>query len=313
MDSDTTTRRNAGTTVTDSPAPDPSRTPEATAASRWELQAASGPVPRPVADEPKARYAELTGRTAVVTGAAQGIGLGIALRLASEGMQLIVADMDAEALGGTVETLCRHGVNVHARCADLSLDESIDGLFDAALERFGSVDVLVNNAANLRRTHLLDHPRELLDQQLATNVRSPYLCAQRAASIMRDAGGGSIVFISSVGGGRAHHRGLPYDATKGAIDAMTRAMAIDLGRYGIRVNAVAPGVTETYRWSAPGKARRLDALAAQVPLGRAGTVDDVASMVAFLASSESSYITGQVLFVDGGISAQLSAPGPNAL
>lgn len=260
-----------------------------------------------------ARYGELAGRTAVVTGAARGIGRGIALRLAAEGMALVVADRDEQALSEAVDELAALGVGVKAHCGDLSSDEHVDAVFALALDAFGTVDLLVNNAADLRRVQLLDDHLDLLDVQLATNIRSPYRCAQQAAAIMRQGSGGSIVFISSVGALRAHHRGLPYDATKGAVEAMTRAMAIELGAHGIRVNAVAPGVTETYRWHDPGSARKLDALAAQVPLQRAGQVEDIAAMVAFLASAESSYVTGQTICVDGGITAQLSPPGPDAL
>lgn len=260
-----------------------------------------------------ARYGELAGRTAIVTGAARGIGRGIALRLAAEGMHLVVADIDGEALQEAADELTEFGVDVAAHCGDLSCDEDIDAVFDTALAEFGTVDLLVNNAADLRRQRALDEHFELLDRQLATNIRGPYRCAQRAASIMRDRAGGSIVFISSVGAQRAHHRGLPYDATKGAVDAMTRAMAIEFGPYGIRVNAVAPGLTETYRWHTSGNSRRLESLAAQVPLQRAGQVSDIAAMVAFLASAESSYVTGQVICVDGGITAQLSPPGPDTL
>lgn len=260
-----------------------------------------------------ARYGELAGRTAVVTGAARGIGRGIALRLAAEGMQLLVADIDGDALRELAGTLEASGASVRSHCGDLSSDEHIDAVFDTALGAFGTVDLLVNNAADLRRHELLDDRPDLLDRQLATNIRSPYRCAQRAAAIMRDGTGGGIVFISSVGAQRAHHRGLPYDATKGAVDAMTRAMAIELGPYGIRVNAVAPGLTETYRWHASGNVRRLESLATRVPLQRPGRVSDIAAMVAFLASSEASYVTGQVICVDGGITAQLSPPGPDAL
>ena len=117
----------------------------------------------------------------------------------------------------------------------------------------------------------------------------------------------------SVGAVRAHHRGFPYDVTKGAINAMTRAMAIDLGSYGIRVNAVGPGVTHTYRTDAATDAETYRATADRIPLRRYGTVADIASVVAFLASSQAAYVTGQVIYVDGGITAQLSPSGTAAL
>lgn len=255
----------------------------------------------------EARYPELRGKVAVITGAAKGIGQGIAYRLGGEGMRLVVADIDEQALTTTAGALRRLDVPVVAFHGDLSRSADIDRLFDAAVEAFESVDVLVNNAADLRRRRLLDEHEGLLELQLATNVAGPYLCSQRAAAIMRRAGGGSIVHLSSVGAARGHHRGLPYDITKGAINAMTRAMAVDLGMYGIRVNAVGPGLTHTYRTDAAGDPAGYRAAADRVPLRRYGTVTDIASTVAFLASSESSYVTGQVIYVDGGLTAQLDS------
>ena len=259
------------------------------------------------------RYPDLAGRTAVVTGAAKGIGESIARRLALEGMNLVTADMDGESLRATVRKLAALSSAVEEVCADLSEDDAVDALFDTALERFGAVDLLVNNAADLQRRDLLEEHRALLDLQLATNVRSPYLCSQRAASAMSASGGGSIVLVSSVGADRAHQHGLPYDMTKGAVNALTRAMAVELGPLGVRVNAVGPGVTRTYRWPPEDVAKGPPEIVTQIPLRRAGTVVDIAAAVAFLASGEASYITGQVLYVDGGITAQLSPPGPLAL
>ena len=260
-----------------------------------------------------ARYPDLAGKVAVVTGAARGIGRGIAERLVSEGMSVVAADIDEAALEQTADALIRDGGSVLVALGDLSRTEAVDGLFDAAIERFGVVDVLVNNAADLQRRRLLDEHTDILDLQLATNIRSPYLCSQRAAASMRESGGGSIIHISSVGALRAHHRGLPYDVTKGAINAMTLAMAVDLGEYGIRVNAIGPGVTRTERSDSFGDEESRKFTESRIPLQRSGTVQDVASMVAFLASSEASYVTGQVIYVDGGITAQLSPEGPGAL
>ena len=264
---------------------------------------------RPGAD--RGRYPELTGQVAVITGAAKGIGRGIAARLIAEGMSVVAADIDGETLAATVEGFQDAGVTALGFTGDLSDAAEVDRLFEETVERFETVDLLVNNAADLRRRRLLDEHTDVLDLQLATNIRSPYLCSQRAAAIMRDHGGGSIVHISSVGALRAHHRGLPYDVTKGAINALTLAMAVDLGEYGIRVNAIGPGVTSRRDRPVDEVERRITE--ERIPLRRSGTVDDIAAMVAFLASSESSYVTGQVIYVDGGITAQLSPPGPGAL
>ena len=140
------------------------------------------------------------------------------------------------------------------------------------------------------------------------NIRAPYLLALRAAAVMRPMQRGNIVSISSVGGIRAHWSGLPYDVTKGAIDAMTRAMALDLAREGIRINAIAPGAIHREGITMPSDPR-LQALAERIPMARFGTPLEIGAMVAFLASSDASYITGQVFYVDGGVTAQLSPPG----
>ncbi|NNC92914.1 MAG: glucose 1-dehydrogenase [Acidimicrobiia bacterium] len=260
-----------------------------------------------------ARYPDLRGRVAIVTGAAKGIGQGIARRLAAEGMRVVAGDKDGESLMATTNELRSGGGTVEPFHGDLSHDEGIDRLFDRTLDTFGTVDVLVNNAADLHRSRLLDEHSELLELQLATNIRGPYLCSQRAAAIMREAGGGSIIHISSVGAVRAHHRGFPYDVTKGAVNAMTLAMAVDLGEYGIRVNAIGPGVTRTYLTEAMTSPAARRATEQGIPLRRSGTLADIGAMVAFLASSEASYVTGQVIYVDGGITAQLSPHGPQAL
>lgn len=253
----------------------------------------------------RARYPELSGRVAVITGGAKGIGQGIATRLAGEGMRIVVADVDEAGLAAFAADLRAAGVEVVTFVGDVALPGDIDRLFETAVAGFGAVDLLVNNAADLERRRALDEHDDLLDLQIATNLRGPYLCSLRAASIMRRAGGGCIVSISSVGGIRAHQRGLPYDMTKGAVDAMTRAMAVDLGEYGIRVNAIGPGVTRTHRSSDAVGSARYRATADRIPLRRWGTPADIAAAVAFLASDEAGYITGQVIYVDGGIIAQL--------
>jgi 3-oxoacyl-[acyl-carrier protein] reductase len=254
------------------------------------------------------RYPELQGQVAIVTGGAQGIGQGIVLRLAREGMRVVIGDIDEQALAHTVSALRDLGATVLSFHGDLSRPADIRRLFDRVAEAFASVDLLVNNAADLTRGRLLDMKEDLLDHQLATNVRGPYLCSYHAAKIMSAGSGGSIVHISSVGALRAHWKGLPYDVTKGAINALTRAMAVDLAEHNIRVNAIAPGAIRKLA-TTPTEARWMEEVVGRIPLHRLGLTADVSSMVAFLASPDASYITGQVIYVDGGITAQLSPPG----
>jgi 3-oxoacyl-[acyl-carrier protein] reductase len=254
------------------------------------------------------RYPELKGQVAIVTGGAKGIGQGIVLRLVREGMRVVVADIDGQTLAQTIAALEKLGANVSAFEGDLSQPAVIQQLFEQALRIFGGVNLLVNNAANLERRRLLDEHEDLFKLQIETNLNGPYLCSREAAKIMQAGGGGSIIHISSVGGLRAHAKGFPYDVTKGAIDAMTRAMAIDLAEYNIRVNAIAPGAIRTNR-TPPSEHPLVREMSARIPLQRFGSVSEISSAVVFLASPEASYITGQIVYVDGGITAQLAPPG----
>lgn len=254
------------------------------------------------------RYPELKGQVAVITGSGRGIGKGIAIRLAREGMKVVINSRTTEAVEKTAAELRALGAEALAVPTDVGRTEGVDRLFRETLDAFGTVDLLVNNAADLRRESFFNVDEALLDHQLAVNVRGAYLCALRAAEVMREKRRGNIVNISSVGGLRAHWRGLPYDVTKGAIDAMTRAMSLDLARLGIRVNAVAPGPILIER-SLPPDHPHAQAVAQRVPMGRFGLPLEIGAVVAFLASDDASYITGQVIYVDGGTTAQLSPPG----
>lgn len=254
------------------------------------------------------RYPELKGQVGVVTGGAKGIGLGTAIHLALEGMQVVIADIDKEPLEHSIDTMQKSGARVHGYHGDLSRPEIVKDLFESTINKFSAVDLLINNAANLERRRLLEEHEDLLNLQLETNIRSPYLCSMQAAKYMQLAGGGNIINISSVGGLRAHWKGFPYDVTKGAIDSMTRAMAIDLAEYNIRVNAIAPGATRTNR-TPPDDDPRVQEMSARIPLKRFCLVSEISSLVIFLASPAASYITGQIIYVDGGITAQLAPPG----
>ncbi|HEY64701.1 MAG TPA: glucose 1-dehydrogenase [Caldilineae bacterium] len=254
------------------------------------------------------RYPELCGQVAIVTGSSRGIGKGIAIRLAREGMKVVINSRTAEAVQAVAAELSELGADVLAVPGDISRSEDVDRLFEKTLNAFGTVDLLVNNAADLRRYHFFEVDEALLDYELAANIRGPYICSHRAAEVMREHRQGNIIHISSVGGLRAHWRGLPYDVTKGAIDAMTRAMALELSVYGIRVNAIAPGAIRTERTPAP-EDPRIQAISQRIPLGRFGLPLEIGAAVAFLASPDAAYITGQVIYVDGGITAQLSPPG----
>lgn len=253
------------------------------------------------------RYPEFKDEVAIVTGSSRGIGRGIAIRLAREGMKISIHGLDADEVAATHADFIESGVDAIAVASDLRETEGVDQLFEATLAAFGTVDLLVNNAADIHRKPMFEIDETMLDSQLAANIRGPYLCAQQAAIIMREKNAGNIISISSVGGLRAHWTGLPYDVTKGAIDAMTRAMALELAEFGIRVNAIAPGAIrkENLQLNRPFIQEAIQ----RIPLERFGNPADIGAAVAFLASPDASYITGQVIYVDGGVTAQLSPKG----
>lgn len=254
------------------------------------------------------RYPELRGQVALVTGSSRNIGLGIATRLGREGMRLVIHGHIAEEVEAAAAGLRGLGCQVLSFTNDLRQLGEVDRLFDRVEHEFGAVRVYVNNAANLRRVSLAELTEEIIDETLTLNLKVPLLASQRAANAMRSQGGGSIIFISSVGGVRAQQPGLPYGPSKGGIDALTRNLAVDLAKDGILVNAVAPGLTHTRKPGGLTEAAFAER-SKLLPLGRPGELAEIAAVVAFLASPEASYITGQVICVDGGATAQLHPPG----
>src|SRR5512138_1575007 len=229
------------------------------------------------------RYPELRGQVAVVTGASRNIGLAIAARLGREGMRLAINGHVAEEVEESARGLRQLGCEVLALPADLTQPGAVDRLFSEVQQAYGAVHLLVNNAALLRRAAAAEISEALIDEALTLNLKVPLLAALRAREFMLGQGGGSIVNISSVGGLRSQHPGLPYGATKGGLDALTRNLAIDLAAENIRVNAVAPGLTRTRK---PGGLSAADFAerARRVPLRRAGEISEIAAVVAFLAS-----------------------------
>lgn len=243
----------------------------------------------------------LEGMVAIVTGAGRGIGRGVAERLAVEGCRLLITALEPDQAEAAAQALRARGAEAEWTAGDLGKAATADRLLATAASRFGGVDVLVNNAGWAQPVvHLLEMDEAHWDRVMQTNLKSVYLTTVRAARAMREAGhGGAIVNMSSWGGVRSHRRMAAYDASKGGIDAFTRAAALDLAPHAIRVNAVAPGTVTTESYQGSGDL---------VPLGRAAMPADIASVVAFLASDEAAYITGQVIQVDGGLGAQGRPP-----
>lgn len=244
-------------------------------------------------------------KVVIVTGAAHGIGRAIALRFGSEGAHVIVNDVNAAGVEATMQEIIAHEGLAMAGVADVSKKSEVDALFDKVLERFGTVDVLVNNAGliNVER-HFLEGDEEWWDRVLTVNLKSVFLCSLRAAHIMAPRHQGVIINMSS-GGATHSHRGMAaYDASKGGIEALTRAMALDLAPYGIRVNALIPGSIDTQGMEPDIKRERGQA----VPLGRVGEPEEIAGPAVFLASDDASYITGHIYAVDGGLLSQQRSP-----
>ncbi len=252
---------------------------------------------------------QLEGKVAIVTGASRGIGKGIAARLARDGARVAMTARGADALQEAARSIAASGSTVLAIPGDAGSTTDVEALFGQVVEKWGGVDILVNNAAWASpQAHFLEMDEDHWDTVIRTNLKSVYLHCHRAANLMVDRGtAGSIINISSFAAARAHRNMAAYDASKGGMEAMTRSMAIDLGPFGIRINVVGPGAIHTEEFEAAGeeaKRRR----AQTVPLGRVGYPEDIAAAVAFLASDDASYITGQIVYVDGGILAQLRSP-----
>jgi 3-oxoacyl-[acyl-carrier protein] reductase len=255
----------------------------------------------------------LDGKVAIVTGASRGIGKGIAQRLAEEGARVAMTARGADALHEAARGIAASGGTVLAIPGDAGATGDVEATFKRVLDTWNTVDIVVNNAAWASpQAHFLEMDETHWDTVIRTNLKSVYLHCHRAANIMVDQGThGSIINISSFAAARAHRNMAAYDASKGGMEAMTRSMAIDLGPFGIRINVVGPGAIHTEEFEADGpEAKRRRALT--VPLGRVGYPADIAAAVAFLASADASYVTGQILYVDGGILAQLRSPQVDA-
>ena len=241
----------------------------------------------------------LDGLTALVTGASRGIGAAIARALDRAGARVALAARDAAALDAVASQLHNDPVVLAADLADPAVPARL--VADAS-DRLGRIDVLVNNAAVAARTPTAELDAALVDRLYAVNVRAPLLLIAALIPSMIERGSGVIVSVSSGSAVVGTPRRAAYAATKGAIDAATRSLAIELGPHGIRVNSVAPGVVDTEMWARnkaiPGVIEQIEAL---TPLRRWATPEDIADVVAFLASDGARFVTAETVCVDGGL------------
>ena len=255
---------------------------------------------------------DLAGKTAVVTGASRGIGEASARALDDLGAQVVLSGRTVSDLERVAADLSNSPVVVPA---DLSAPESGSQLAELILEEVAGVDVLVNNAGIPMRRMPEKLTEEDIDLVFAINVRSLLTLSIALAPSMKARGGGSIINVSSVAGIRGSGARVAYAGTKGAVDAMTRALASDWGPDGIRVNSIAPGLIATAIWeesrnTVPGL---IEDMEGQIALKRWGFGDDIADVVAFFASDSSRYVTGETLVVDGGLARVTASAQPQVL
>lgn len=242
----------------------------------------------------------LSGRVAFVTGASQGIGRSCALRLAKDGASVAVAARNKEKLDELVREVTVAGGKAYAIALDVADEEQVKSAIKAAIAQFGKIDILVNNAGITRDQLVMRMKRADWDAVLQTNLTSAYLCIQQVIPSMLKQRWGRIINITSVFGQMGQAGQANYSASKAGLIGLTMAIARELGSRSITCNAVAPGFIETAMTAVLSEEFKQNAVK-QIPLGRVGTSEDVASAVAFLASEEASYITGQVLSVNGGM------------
>jgi 2-deoxy-D-gluconate 3-dehydrogenase len=245
---------------------------------------------------------DLSGKVAIVTGGAKGIGRGICLRLTEAGAAVVLSDIDLEAARGTALQIQAEGGTVAVVAADASSVAEAGRTVRQAVDVFGRLDILVNNAGIYPFVPALEVSEALWDAVLDTNLKGLFFYSREAAAEMIAEGhGGKIVNIASVDA--FHPTGLlaPYDASKGGVMMVTRALALELGTHNVCVNAIAPGAILTPGSGSPTPAdERYVAFVERIPLGRMGTPDDVARVALFLASGAADYVTGSVVVVDGG-------------
>ncbi len=240
----------------------------------------------------------LDGKTALVTGAGKGIGRAIALALGEAGANVVLVARTEEDLAAVQNEMDQERT---AHCvADVTSREDIRSAVELAVDRFGGIDILVNNAGMNIRSKLDQATDAEWHRIMDTNAQSVFICSQEAAKHMKS--GASIINVSSVGGDRALKTGVVYAASKAAIIQMTKVMALEWGERGIRVNAIGPWYFRTpLTESLLADSDYLESILAVTPLKRVGELPEVASPVVFLASDAAGYITGQTLFIDGGM------------
>jgi len=242
----------------------------------------------------------LRGKVALITGGGRGIGKATAEKFAEEGAQVIIGELDADPGNSTADLINENGGKAEFIQLDVSKKDVVDSCFETIMDKYGKIDILVNNAGILADSTLKKLEEEQFDRVININLKGVYLCTRAAADLMRESGKGVILNASSVVAHYGNFGQTNYVASKAGVIGMTKVWARELGKDGIRVNAVAPGFIKTDMiGDIPEKI--MDLMSDKVPLKRMGEPQDIANAYCFLASDEASYINGTVLNVDGGV------------
>lgn len=242
----------------------------------------------------------LKDKVAIVTGAAQGNGKAIAVAYAREGASVVIADLKAEKAEQTAAEIVASGGRAIAVSVDVSKRDQVEQMVSRTMAEYGQIDVLMNNAGIVQSHRFLEYPEDEFDRILDINLKSVFLCSQAAARHMTERGG-SIISITSLQAERGLPRLAGYCAAKAGIAQLTKVMAIDLGRYKIRVNCIGPGSMIT-EMSVPFRSSEKisSQILQRIPLGRMAQPEELAGAAIYLACEESSFVTGTTIFVDGG-------------
>jgi NAD(P)-dependent dehydrogenase (short-subunit alcohol dehydrogenase family) len=254
------------------------------------------------------RTGRLADKVAIITGAGRGIGAAIARAYAREGATIVASDIIGDNVARVADEISASGGTAICVRTDVADAKQVEELVTRTLADYGRLDVMLNNASIVRESvrHVLEGDEEWWDTVIGANLKGHFLCSLAAARHMAQNGGGVIITMSSGGATRAHRGMVAYDASKGGIEALTRALALDLAPYGIRVVGLVPGLIVPGRDETPEETLALTD--ATVPLGRAGVPDDITGAAVFLASDDAAYMTGSFVTVDGGVLSQQRSP-----